>query len=160
MESVAVVIPNYNGKEYLDDCLVSLEKQTYRDFKVLVVDNASQDGSVEYIRANYPDVEVLELGSNTGFANAVNEGIRNTDSKYVFLLRIAVFVCSLRKLRLAFSTNSLYICVINKVTKRCLVNLSSGTIINTALGSSSIFTISKSFSLVKDIKPSSASCCI
>ena len=55
----------------------------------------------------------------------------------------------------AFSTNSLYICVMNKVTKRCRVKRSSGTIINTAFGSSSMFTISKSFSLVRDKIPSS-----
>lgn len=86
MESVAVIIPNYNGKKYLNDCLKSLEKQTYRDFSVIVVDNGSEDGSLEYLKNNFPSVRVISLGSNTGFANAVNEGIRASDSKYVFLL--------------------------------------------------------------------------
>lgn len=86
METVTVVIPNYNGKKYLDDCLRSLKKQTYRDFHVIIVDNGSTDGSVEYIRNNHSDVEVIALNENTGFANAVNVGIKASDSEYVFLL--------------------------------------------------------------------------
>jgi GT2 family glycosyltransferase len=86
MEIVTVVIPNYNGKKFLADCLDSLKKQTYRDFRVLVVDNGSTDGSCEFLRNNYPKVDVIELSENTGFANAVNVGIRESNGKYVFLL--------------------------------------------------------------------------
>lgn len=86
METVAVVIPNYNGRKYLDECLNSLKKQTYRDFCVIIVDNGSTDGSVTYIRDNHPDVKVIALSKNTGFANAVNVGIKAAESKYVFLL--------------------------------------------------------------------------
>ena len=86
METVTVVIPNYNGKKYLDDCLRSLKKQTYTEFRVIIVDNGSTDGSAEYIREKYKDVDVISLGENTGFANAVNVGIKAADSEYVFLL--------------------------------------------------------------------------
>ena len=86
MKTVTVVIPNYNGKKYLDDCLRSLKKQTYSDFRVIIVDNGSTDGSAEYIMGKYPDVEVIALDENTGFANAVNVGIKAADSEYVFLL--------------------------------------------------------------------------
>ncbi len=86
MKTVTVVIPNYNGKKYLDECFKSLKKQTYRDFHVIMVDNGSTDGSAEYIREKYPEVEVITLDENTGFANAVNVGIKAADSEYVFLL--------------------------------------------------------------------------
>ena len=86
MKTVTVVIPNYNGKKYLDECFKSLKKQTYRDFHVIMVDNGSTDGSAEYIREKYPEVEVIALDENTGFANAVNVGIKAADSEYVFLL--------------------------------------------------------------------------
>ena len=86
MVSVSVIIPNYNGKKYLDDCLKSLRKQSFRNFDVIVVDNGSTDGSAEYLKNNHPEVELIELPDNTGFANAVNVGIKHSDSDYVFLL--------------------------------------------------------------------------
>ena len=86
MELVTVVIPNYNGKQFLDDCLKSLKKQSYQEFKVIIVDNGSSDGSQEYIKKKYPQVELIELSENTGFANAANVGIKAADSEYVFLL--------------------------------------------------------------------------
>ena len=45
---VTIIIPNYNGKHFMEPCLASLNEQTCRDFKILIVDNASTDGSLEY----------------------------------------------------------------------------------------------------------------
>ncbi len=86
MELVTVIIPNYNGKKYLDDCLKSLKKQTFQEFKVIIVDNGSTDGSQDHIRNKYPQVKLIELSENTGFANAANVGIKAAASQYVFLL--------------------------------------------------------------------------
>ncbi|WP_034446067.1 glycosyltransferase family 2 protein [Butyrivibrio sp. AE2032] len=86
MELLTVVIPNYNGRKYLDDCLKSLRKQTFQEFKVIIVDDGSTDGSQEYIKNRYPSVKLIELSENTGFANAANVGIKAADSEYVFLL--------------------------------------------------------------------------
>ena len=86
MESVAVIIPNYKGQKYLTDCLKSLRKQTYRGFKVIMVDNGSTDGSISLVQRDFPEVEVIALPDNTGFANAVNVGIKATQAEYVFLL--------------------------------------------------------------------------
>ena len=86
MGLLTVIIPNYNGKKYLGDCLRSLEKQTFIAFDTIIVDNGSTDGSQDYIRSKWPGVELIELGENTGFANAVNVGIKAADSEYVFLL--------------------------------------------------------------------------
>lgn len=80
-----VVIPNYNGIKYLEDCLDSIcfnNKET----PVIVVDNGSNDESVSFIKEKYPKVLLLELNENTGFANAVNVGIREAKTPYVFLL--------------------------------------------------------------------------
>lgn len=95
-----VVIPNYNGKEYLWDCL-SFLKRSYVDdpkhagnellcerhtFDTIVVDNGSTDGSIEMLRKEFPKVTVIALSENTGFANAVNVGIKAAKTPYVFLL--------------------------------------------------------------------------
>ena len=54
---VTIIIPNYNGKHFMEPCLASLNEQTCRDFKILIVDNASTDGSLEYMEQTYPDIE-------------------------------------------------------------------------------------------------------
>lgn len=87
MATVSVIIPNYNGIKYIEDCLDSLKNQTFSDFEVWVIDNASTDGSGEIVREKYPDVKYLGLSDNFGFSRAVNEGLlRTRDSKYVILL--------------------------------------------------------------------------
>ena len=53
---VTIIIPNYNGKHFMEPCLQSLANQTCSEFQILVVDNASSDGSIEYMRENYPDI--------------------------------------------------------------------------------------------------------
>ena len=86
MCKVSVIIPNYNGKRYLKDCLEAMKVQSFRDFEVLLIDNGSQDGSQEYVEKAYPWVRLIALKENTGFCGAVNEGIRNSSSPYVILL--------------------------------------------------------------------------
>jgi len=72
---VYVVIPNFNGKHHLETCLPSLINQTFKNFKIIVVDNASNDDSLSYIEKFHPDVFVIKLDANFGFAKAVNIGI-------------------------------------------------------------------------------------
>lgn len=83
---VSVIIPNFNGKHFLKTCLDSLKQQTYKDTEIIIADNNSSDGSVEYIKENYPEAAVIELDSNAGFSYAVNEGIRRAEGEYVLLL--------------------------------------------------------------------------
>ena len=59
MCKVSVIIPNYNGKKYLKDCLDAMENQSFRDFEVLLVDNGSEDGSREYVEEVYPWVRLI-----------------------------------------------------------------------------------------------------
>ena len=74
MDKVAVVIPNYNGRKLLENCLGTLEKQTVRDFKVLVIDNGSTDHSTD-LQSDGLDLEMIALPENLGFCGAVNLGI-------------------------------------------------------------------------------------
>ena len=85
MQEVTIVIPNYNGKRLLENCLKTLEQQTYKDFKVLVIDNGSKDGSAEVSSENL-DLEIVSLKENLGFCGAVNLGIQKTETPYLILL--------------------------------------------------------------------------
>lgn len=82
----SIVIPNWNGKPHLPICLEALRQQTYPALEVLVVDNASTDGSQAYIREAYPEVRIIQLDYNTGFTGACNAGIRAAAGAYVALL--------------------------------------------------------------------------
>lgn len=75
MYNTAVVIANWNGKKYLKDCFDSLAHQTFRDFKIVFVDNGSEDGSADFVRENYPETEIIRLEKNTGFAKGYNIGM-------------------------------------------------------------------------------------
>ena len=79
-----IIIPNYNGLDFMEPCFEALEKQTMKDFRVLVVDNGSTDGSVEWLKKK--GIPSVFLKENTGFSGAVNTGIRMADTPYVILL--------------------------------------------------------------------------
>ena len=83
---VSVIIPNMNGKHFLEECLDSLSGLSFDDTEIIVVDNASTDGSVEYMHERYPFVRIFENSENMGFAPAVNQGIRGAKGQYVLLL--------------------------------------------------------------------------
>ncbi len=83
---VSVIIPNWNGKSLLEDSLSSLGKQTFKEFETIVVDNGSTDGSVEYMKSSFPNVIVVLLDRNYGFAKAINEGVKASNSEYVAFL--------------------------------------------------------------------------
>ena len=91
-KKAVVIIPNFNGLRYIRECLESLNRQTFGDFYVCVVDNGSEDGSCELIEREFPETELIRLDKNYGFARAVNEGIRKTSSEYVVLLNNDVVV--------------------------------------------------------------------
>lgn len=83
---VSVIVINYNGKEFLKDCLESVYGQTYHNFDLIVVDNGSTDGSVQFIKEKFPDTIFIENKENLGFAMANNQGIEISKGKYIALL--------------------------------------------------------------------------
>jgi GT2 family glycosyltransferase len=82
---ITVVIPNYNGIKYIEECLRSLLAGTFVP-SIIVVDNHSTDGSRELIERDFPMVTLLKIGANTGFCHAVNAGLHITKTRYVCLL--------------------------------------------------------------------------
>ena len=84
---LSVVIVNYNVRHYITQCLYSVRRAIEGiDADVYVVDNHSQDDSVEYIRNNFPDVHLIESNHNLGFAKANNIAIRRSKAEYVLML--------------------------------------------------------------------------
>ena len=83
---IDIIIPNWNGEEMLETCLNSLRNQTCQKFTVTVVDNGSVDGSLDLLKAHYPEVQVLFFQENRGFSAAVNEGIKKTNNTWILLL--------------------------------------------------------------------------
>lgn len=87
MLDLAIVIVSYNTKTDLENCLRSLHDHPPRaSHEIVVVDNASRDGSVDAVREQWPGVTVIALNSNVGFASANNAGIRRTESELLLLL--------------------------------------------------------------------------
>lgn len=83
---VSVIILNWNGKQYLKDCLDSLAAQTCRDFETILVDNGSGDGSAAYVREAYPWVRLVELPENAGFAGGNNRGVAVAEGAFIVTL--------------------------------------------------------------------------
>lgn len=86
MPRVSVIIPHWNGRHHLDDCLNALRRQTWTDHEVLLVDNGSTDGSQDYVRQHFPEVRLVEMGRNLGFTGAGNAGYAASRGEFVCLL--------------------------------------------------------------------------
>ncbi len=83
---ISVIIVNYNGARYLSCCLDALARQTFPDYEVIVVDNASQDDSAPLIRRMYPSVRLIENAQNTGFTGGNDTGLAVANGEYIALL--------------------------------------------------------------------------
>ena len=83
---VSVVIPHYGGTEILGDCLTSLNKCSYPNLEIIVVDNASPDDSVQFIKSNFPEVNLIQSEYNRGFAGGCNFGAQHAKGEYILIL--------------------------------------------------------------------------
>ncbi|RJR28755.1 glycosyltransferase [Candidatus Microgenomates bacterium] len=83
---VSVIIVNYNGLKWLKKCLTSLSQQSYDNYEIIFVDNASSDGSVLFVKRHFPKVKLVRLQSNSGFAKGNNEGYKISKGEYLILL--------------------------------------------------------------------------
>jgi GT2 family glycosyltransferase len=90
--SVSLIVLNWNGKEHLVRCLPSLLALDYSNYEVILVDNGSTDGSVEYVASEFPRVKVIENGRNLGYAGGMNVGIAQSEGDVVILLNNDVIV--------------------------------------------------------------------
>ncbi len=83
---ISIIIVNWNGRALLEECLQSLEDQTFQDFEIILVDNGSTDGSAEWVRSHYPLVRLLALKTNTGFSAGNNAGLKLARGEFIALL--------------------------------------------------------------------------
>lgn len=128
MSKVTIIIPNYNGIDFLKDCIESLRYQSYKNFEVLIVDNGSKDKSVEYLKClesyeNNLNIKVIYLDENLGFAGGVNVGLAASDSEFIILLNndtevfpdyVEMLVNAIEKSEKIFAVNPLMINAHNK----------------------------------------------
>lgn len=86
MITASIIIVNWNGRSYIENCMDSVFRQSWGDFEVILVDNASTDGSREIAAARYPSVNIISLEENRGFTGGNIEGLKIARGKYIVLL--------------------------------------------------------------------------
>ena len=90
--SVAIVILNWNGKHYLQQFLPSVLATSYSNLRIVVADNGSADDSIAFLKQSFPQVEVIILTKNFGFAKGYNEALKQVQADYYLLLNSDVDV--------------------------------------------------------------------
>lgn len=86
---VGIVLVNYNGEKFQNDCIRTIKQMTYRNYEIIVVDNNSKDQSIELLKNEFPDVVLIETGENCGVARGNNIGIKaaiKLNCEYILLL--------------------------------------------------------------------------
>ncbi len=83
---ISVIIPNWNGKNWLKKSLIDLSKQTYKNFEIIVIDNNSNDNSVSWLKKKFPKVKVIKSHINLGFGKANNLGVKHSNGSEILLL--------------------------------------------------------------------------
>ncbi len=85
-KKVSIIVVNWNGQRFLEDCLSSLTRQTYANREIIFVDNGSTDSSVNYVKEKFPEVKIVELRENTGFTGGNAAGLKASDGDFVALV--------------------------------------------------------------------------
>src|SRR5215510_10301175 len=83
---VTIIVVNWNGRDFLDDCLGRLSLQTYPDREIILVDNNSKDFSVSFVREKFPDIKIIELPDNRGFTGGNLEGLKAARGEFIALI--------------------------------------------------------------------------
>ena len=86
LPNCSVIIVNHNGLPHLKKCLPSIFRQHYPDYEVILVDNASSDGSIEFLAREFPQLVVIRNKENLGYTGANNAGFKQATGKYVAVL--------------------------------------------------------------------------
>ena len=89
---VSIIIVNYNGRLYLEKCLNSLSKVNYTNFEIIIVDNNSTDDSIEFVMNNFPNIIIIKLDKNYGFAEPNNIGAKNAKGQLLLFLNNDTYV--------------------------------------------------------------------
>ncbi|MEM2661290.1 MAG: glycosyltransferase family 2 protein [Nitrososphaeria archaeon] len=132
---VSIIIVNYNGKWHLEECLPSLESLDYPEdkFEIILVDNCSKDGSVEFVKEKFPRVKILRLDKNYGFCKPNNEGAKIAKGKYLAFINNDTIVDKnwLRELVNGTQKQPNILCCASKILyydRRNIINAAGGKI--------------------------------
>ena len=83
---ISLIIPHWNGIDVLSECLDSLAQTEYSNFEIIVVDNASTDGSPDWVSLNFPQIKLIENNQNYGYAGGCNRGAKVASGDYLVFL--------------------------------------------------------------------------
>lgn len=83
---VSIILINWNGKQFLDECIRSIQQQSYRQQELLLIDNASDDGSADLLRRHYSSEHLILNQQNLGYCGGANLGIRKARGEYILLI--------------------------------------------------------------------------
>jgi GT2 family glycosyltransferase len=86
MGLISVIVVTYNSKKHIESCLDSVFAQDFKDYEVIVVDNASWDGTKEVLKNKYPHIAMIENPENYGYPKALNQGIANSRGEFILCL--------------------------------------------------------------------------
>lgn len=86
MTRVSVIIPSWNRKEDLEECLDSVLKQNFKDYEIIIVDNGSSDGTIQLIEEKYPNIILIKNNKNVGASQARNQAIKISKGEYLWFL--------------------------------------------------------------------------
>ena len=89
---VSIIILNWNGKKMTEECLNSLIPQMNKNFEIILVDNGSTDGSVEYLKKKFPKIKIIESQKNRGYAGGNNLGVKYAKGDYILILNNDIVV--------------------------------------------------------------------
>ena len=84
--NTAIIVINHNGRQHLNECFISLRNQSFTPLRLYMIDNASTDGSIEFVRANFPEVTILAMDKGYGFAGGYNRGVRLVKEEFIGLI--------------------------------------------------------------------------
>lgn|GEM_PF-4850188 len=100
---VSIIVLNYNGKQHLKTCLESLLETNYPNFEIILVDNGSSDGSVEFVAENYPKVKIVKLKRNIYTVGSYMAGVMVAKGKHVAILKVYIQLSSFMRITRALS---------------------------------------------------------
>ena len=83
---ISIIIPHWNGIDVLSECIDSLKQSTYQDKEIIIVDNASSDGSQAWIKEHHPDIILVENDKNYGYAGGCNRGVPLANGNWLLFL--------------------------------------------------------------------------
>lgn len=87
MTKLSIIIVSYNTKDFIEKCIESIKKTSFGiDYEIIVVDNASRDESVEFIKKKFPQVKIIANKKNAGFSKANNQGVKKSKGEFVLFL--------------------------------------------------------------------------